>query len=131
MPTAGTQVTQGTTRVDTGVVGQGTGLTFGRGGTGGETDLRNFCCPAYLELLLERVGENWMRNQPERGTATIRFTVHRDGTITGITVQQTSGFGVLDRASRSAVSGVRLPPLPAEYTFDRLTVNLQFPYGGS
>ena len=106
-------------------------MTFGGGGTGGETDLRpDFCCPAYLQLLLERVGENWKRSQPESGTATIRFTVRRDGTITDITVQKSSGIGVLDRASRSAVTAVRLPPLPAEYKFDRLTVNLQFPYGG-
>jgi outer membrane biosynthesis protein TonB len=45
VPTTGSQVTTGSTAVDTGARSQSLGLTQGGGGTGGDADLVNFCCP--------------------------------------------------------------------------------------
>jgi periplasmic protein TonB len=126
----GPQVTRGNTPVDTGARGQGTGLTFGGGGTGGETNLENFCCKEYLQRLTAEIDSHWEKNQTVKGTTVVRFTILKSGQIVDVEVTQRSGSGLLDRASQRALSDSRLPPLPAAYPSDRLTVNLTFPYEG-
>ncbi len=133
-PVTGPQVSQGNTPVETGARGQGSGLTFEGGlGTGGETDLKNFCCPQYLSDLLAAIDSQWNRagTAGQRGITIVRFEVHRDGRITNDSVTQSSGTPSLDRLARSALAAARLRPLPAEYTGDRLIIHLKFPYGGS
>jgi protein TonB len=129
-PTTGPQLAHGNTPVDTGARGQGQGLTFGGGGTGGETNLADFCCPWYLQLLTEQIDRNWQKAQAQRGTTVVRFSILRDGSISGLRVIQPSGSGLLDRAAQRALIDAKLPPLPREYSFDTLTVNLTFPYEG-
>jgi TonB family protein len=128
-PVLGSQVAAGSTTVDTGARGQGAGLTFGGGGLGGETDLTNFCCPDYLNGVLAEIDSHWRKDQSLRGATVMRFTVQRDGSIRNITVFQSSGFGILDRASRAALEDSRLAPLPPAYTQPTLTIRLTFPYG--
>lgn len=128
-PVTGPQVSAGNTAVETGARGQGAGLSFGGGGSGGETDLSNFCCQEYLQLMLGAIESRWNRSQEERGRTVMKFTVNRNGSIDNVTTETSSGYGVLDRASRAALLDVRLPPLPAEYTNPTLTVHLTFPYG--
>lgn len=129
-PVTGRQVTQGTTPTDTGVSSTSQGLSFGgNDGTGGLTDLRDFCCPAYLETMRARIDAVWKKAQAASGVNVVRFTVRRDGTVTDIQFEKPSGIGILDRASRSALLDVRLPALPAEYKGDTITVHVTFPYG--
>lgn len=130
-PVTGPEITQGNTRVDTGARGQGAGLTFGGGGAGGETDLKDFCCPYYLEQISSTVTSNWRKDQPERGLTVIKFTIRRDGSVADPVVEQSSGSPILDRLSRDAVTYSRFLPLPAEYTRDTLVIHLRFPYSGS
>lgn len=131
-PVTGPQVVEGSSRADTGARGMGSGLTFGGGGTGGETDLRNFCCPEFAKHLLSTVDGNWQRNQPERGLTVLRFTIRRNGTLEGPPVVETSsGNSLLDRLARNAVIDSKFLPLPPEYSNDTLTVHLRFPYSGS
>ena len=131
-PVTGRQVTQGSTAVETGARGQGTGLTFEQGVGGGETDLKDFCCPEYLTNLLATIDGQWDRTAAGlRGTTILRFAVLRSGQIVDITVAKSSGSEQLDRSARRAL----LPPtkllsLPAQYTEERLIINLSFPYGG-
>ena len=118
--------------MNTGAVSQGAGLSFGGDGlAGGETDLKDFCCPEYLNQVLSIIDSSWAKNQTERGATMMRFTIARDGTIRDVSVEHSSGVGILDRASRSALvdPNTRLPPLPAEYQKPILTVHLTFPYG--
>ncbi len=131
-PVTGPQVTQGNTAVETGSRGQGSGLTVNPGlGTGGETDLINFCCPEYLVHLQSEIESRWDKaGTGERGVTVLRFEVQRSGAITQVTVSKPSGSGSLDRLARRAVDLARLRPLPAEYTGDRLIIHLEFPYGG-
>ncbi len=130
-PTTGPQVAKGSTPVDTGARGQGTGLKFDTGQGGGETNLNNFCCPQYLTDMLATIDSHWDRTQPGlRGTTVVRFEVLRNGAITSVTVSKPSGSDQLDRLARRALANSRLPPLPAEYTDERLIINLAFPYGG-
>ena len=130
-PVTGAQVTQGSTTVETGASGQGAGLTFKKGIGGGETDLSNFCCPEYLNQMLSTIDGRWTKRPPgeDRGTTLLKFTINRDGSIDNILVETGSGSGVLDRNSRAALLGLRLPPLPPDYSNPTLTVHLEFPYG--
>ena len=129
-PVTGTQVNAGNTTADTGAKGQGAGLTFGgENGFGGETDLQGFCCPEYLQGILDVISGSWNKNQPERGKTVLKFTIQRDGRITNVIVETSSGVGVLDRASKAALDQARLPRLPQGYTREMLTIHLTFPYG--
>jgi len=130
-PVTGPQVQQGNNAVDTGATGQGAGLSSGGRIAGGEATDVNFCCPDYLDSLLTTIDSRWNKNQPERGTTILKFTVRRDGGIENIVVERSSGYGTLDRVARGALQQLRLPPLPAAYTRDTLTVHLTFPYGSS
>jgi TonB family protein len=130
-PVTGSQVTRGSTAVDTGARGQGSGLTFDPGAGGGATDLKDFCCPEYLRNLLATIDAQWDRSVAGlRGTTIMRFEVLRSGQIVDAKVSKTSGSQQLDRLARRALANARLSPVPAEYTGDRLIINLQFPYGG-
>lgn len=130
-PVTGQRITAGNTPVDTGARGQGAGLTFGGApGTAGDTDLKDFCCQDYLTQLVATIDSAWsQKNQQESGKTILKFTIRRDGSIRDVIVEQGSGFGVLDRASRAALEDARLLPLPAEYKKDTLTIHLTFPYG--
>jgi protein TonB len=128
-PVTGRQISRGNTPVDTGASGQGAGLASGGRFGGGDADLAQFCCPDYLDSVLQRIDSRWNKNFPERGTTVLKFTISRDGTISNITVERPSGYNTLDRAARVALMEAQLTGLPAAYTRDTLTVHLSFPYG--
>jgi len=127
----GRQVAVGNTIVDTGSKGLGAGLTIGGGGgTAGETEIRDFCCPEYLNDVVSVVGSHWNKNVPERGTTKVKFTITRDGKIVDAVIEQSSGMGYLDRLATSALQQSTLPPLPPEFKFPTLVIHLTFPYNG-
>jgi TonB family protein len=129
-PTTGREVTAGSAAAETGARGQGTGLTSGGGGTGASFDASNFCCNEYITDMQRRIEQWWKRDLQERGETKLRFVIHRDGTVTDITVETPSGSGVLDRAAKAALlQASPLGRLPDRYEGDTLVVHLSFPYG--
>ena len=131
-PTAGPEIKSGAARVPTGgaAIPFG-GLASGGGGAGGMTiDVKNFCCPEYLTLMVQRIREQWNANQGAAGQAVVKFTIRRDGMLTNVELTQSSGQALLDLASRRAVHNAngRLPPLPREFTEPSLTIHLTFDY---
>jgi TonB family protein len=128
-PTKGAQIEAGSTVAQTAGKGQGFGLTAGGGGTGGYLDVSDFCCPEYLAMMLELIQRNWSSRQGTDGTTLMRFVIERDGSLTGIQVERSSGNSALDYYSLRALTLTgRLPPLPGAYTGDRLPVHLYFGY---
>ena len=129
-PTAGKEVASGAAKVETGgaQVPFG-GLTTGGGGTGGaRVDVANFCCPSYLAAVVSQIKRNWSDRQSIKGQNTIKFVILRDGTITGIQVDQ-SGGQLLDISSERALRVTKqVTPLPREFTGHTLTVYLIFEY---
>ena len=105
------------------------GLSTGGGGTGGATvDVQNFCCPGYLQTMIQMIRQNWQRNQGVAGKVTMKFVIQRDGRITDVEVEETGGQ-FLDMASRRALVTTRqIPPLPREFPETTLTVHLVFEY---
>jgi outer membrane biosynthesis protein TonB len=129
-PTAGKEIKAGaSTAVTGGAQVPFGGLTTGGGGTGGaRVDAPNFCCQAWLAQIVSQIKRNWSDRQPVVGQNTIKFVVLRDGTLTGIEVEE-SGGQLLDIASERALRVTKqVTQLPREYTGNTLTIHLIFEY---
>ena len=128
-PTRGPALREGSALADTGAEGGGVGLSAGGLGDGGELELLNFCCPEYIAVMTERIRNNWNRRQPVTGVVTIRFTIQRDGRISDVERETSSGHFALDTSAERAVLLTRqLPYLPPAFPAERLTVHLDFHY---
>ncbi len=127
---AGEEVQQGSARAQTGARGQGFGLTGGGGsGTGAYLDVGDFCCPDYLENVMQVIQRNWVAKQNAAGQTLMKFTVMRTGQVTAVQVERPSGFAVLDMAAQRALLLTdRVPPLPAAFPNAELTIHLRFDY---
>jgi TonB family protein len=115
---------------DTGVRGQGFGLSTGGGpGSGSSLDVADFCCPDYLVLMIERIRSAWTQDQGAAGQVLVKFTVQRDGRLADPAVERSSDSSTLDLAALRAVAMTKtLPPLPGAFPNPMLTVHLNFQY---
>jgi protein TonB len=84
----------------------------------------------YVDMLKQRVGEKWrtgdvdprIRSAPP---AIVTFTIRRDGSISRVRVEQTSGNFALDASAQRAIADAApFPPLPA--AFDKNEVSIEF-----
>lgn len=130
-PTTGAEVKTGAARANTGgaAIPFG-GLAQGGGGTGGvQLDVQNFCCPAYLAQMVQKIRQNWNARQGAGGQPVVKFTIRRDGMLTNVELEKTSGQELLDlEARRAVVRTAQLAPLPREFTESSLTVHLTFDF---
>lgn len=105
------------------------GTATGSGGTGARIDVGEFCCAQYLTTMRDRILRNWESRQQTLGTTVLAFTVQRDGLITAIAVEKSSGNPSLDFiATRALRLTQRIPPLPPEYSNPTLSVHMTFEY---
>ena len=133
-PSTGAEVRTGDARAETGAAAiPFGGLTRpsggGTSGTAATTDFANFCCPAYLTQMVDLIKRNWNPNQGASGQVQVKFVVRRDGTLSDIEIEKSSGISLLDLESqRALVKTKALPQLPREFTENTLTVHLNFDY---
>jgi len=113
----------------------GRGMGFGGLSTGGSPgggsylDVANFCCPDYLVTMLQLIQNNWSRRQDVGGEAMVVFRIQRDGRLTDIELERSSGYPALDlTAQRALFLTQKVPPLPSAFPDDHLTVHLRFEY---
>ena len=92
----------------------------------------NFEFGYYLAAIRSAIQRVW---SPPRGAATggaldatLRFTIHRDGSVTDASVETPSGLSYFDQSALAAVRGANLPPLPHAYDSDQLVVHFGFHY---
>jgi TonB family protein len=106
------------------------GLSTGGGmGSGSYLDVKNFCCPDYLVTMLQLIQGRWDSSQQVSGEAVVVFRIQRDGRLTDIELERSSGFPALDLTSQRALFLTqRVPPLPSAFPDDHLTVHLKFEY---
>ncbi len=103
--------------------------TGGMGGAGGYLEISNFCCPDYLDSMLQIVQRNWNARQGIAGVTLLKFQILRDGRITAIELEQSSGYAPLDlTAQRALFMTQRVQPLPAAFPDNQLTIHLRFEY---
>ena len=88
--------------------------------------------PWYLRLMTDKISRNWRnpyRGEEESVLCTIYFRTLRDGTVSGLRLEKSSGISVFDRAAlRAVMSSSPLPQLPPDYAESHLTVHLDFEY---
>ena len=128
--TRGAETRAGSAIAETGVRGQGFGLSSGGGpGVGARLDVGDFCCPDYILTMVQRINMSWNQNQNVTGLATVKFTIRRDGVLQDIELEKSSNFPIADLAAqRAVILTARLPPLPAAFPNPTLTVHLNFQY---
>jgi len=126
------EATQGSAVAETGVK---TGAAFGglstggTSGTSGYLDVANFCCPEYLATMIQLIHRNWTAKQQVAGDTLVKYTIQRDGRLTNVEIEKSSGYFALDQTAQRALLVTRqLPPLPPQFTESTLTVHLIFRY---
>lgn len=131
-PTRGKEVAAGSAVAETGARGQGFGLSTGGGsGSGSTIDAVDFCCPDYIVQMVDRIRTNWVfaRQAEQAGSNYVKFTIQRDGRITDVVLEKSSGFQNLDLSSQRALLVTKtLNPLPGAYANPTLTIHLNFEY---
>jgi len=89
----------------------------------------------YAEGMVSRIRVNWYSNMPHliqtglKGVVTIRFTIHRDGSITDVTILQSSGVPPYDFAAKKGIElSSPLNPLPKDFPNETERVTAMFYY---
>ena len=106
-----------------------TGVASIAPGTSGVTGIEggDFPYTIYIDRMKSLIGTHWFRPQTATATATIHFTINRDGTIRDVMLETPSGDGAFDRAAQRAVMEASpLPPLPFAFSGNYLGVHLTF-----
>jgi TonB family protein len=83
--------------------------------------------PSYLRALLgalerQKRYPDSARSRHATGTATLRFTVLRDGRVASWRIVRSAGDGDLDRAVEAMITRASLPPMPSDMAGDSLDV---------
>lgn len=107
--------------------GSGVELEFGDGSK--ITNIDDLQFRSYLASIQSAISRRWIDSATVNGTARIFFTIQRDGSITNVTVERSSGYPYLDGAARRAVLGADLPPLPQGFKEEELNIAMNFRYG--
>ncbi|HEX9654240.1 MAG TPA: TonB family protein [bacterium] len=111
------------------------GASLGIGGEGMRLDVKEFPFSYYLAALRTRIQSNWdPPYQAARSSITrkalVFFKIQRDGTITNIALEKSSGDVLFDRAAQAAVMQANpLPPLPFDFPERALGVHFEFEQG--
>ncbi|MCX6568391.1 MAG: TonB family protein [Candidatus Aminicenantes bacterium] len=134
----------GATSGQQGGSGSGFGLRFGTGGgtggTGGGTGsgtgdpfgAGNFPFQFYLQMISDKITTNWFQSLVDPGVSgllqtQVYFRIYKNGTISDVRVDVSSGVETFDLAARRAISNsVPFAPLPNEYDGQYLGITLVF-----
>lgn len=89
----------------------------------------------YAQSMVSRIRVNWYANMPQiirtgmQGVVTIRFTIHRNGRISDVTILKTSGVPPYDFAARKAIElSSPLNALPKDFPNATERVTAMFYY---
>ncbi|MFZ0336476.1 MAG: TonB family protein [Terracidiphilus sp.] len=107
-------------------------------GTIGQTTVgdNNFASlfPWYVQNINNTVGSKWNKYEvnpatPKGARTYVVFTIHRDGSVSGLQIDQASGSPTLDSSCQRAVQRVdSLGPLPSQYNQSTLKVSFYCEY---
>ena len=89
----------------------------------------------YAQSMVSRIRVNWYANMPQiirtglQGVVTIRFTIHRDGQISDVTILKSSGAPPYDFAAKKAIElSSPLNALPKDFPRSSERVTVMFYY---
>jgi TonB family protein len=110
------------------------GVPTGNGGQMGPLhfDPQGADFTAWIQRFVNEVYRNWIvppsASLGWAGQVDYEFVVDRSGTMTSVTLVETSGTPAYDRAAKNALLGSRLLPLPADYAPSSCTMRVGFVY---
>ena len=83
----------------------------------------------YIRIIDNKIGASWNQwAQPGRQPLAV-FTIERDGRVSNLAIDKTSGNSYYDQKALRAISdAMPFPPLPPEWTKPGLTIKIQFSY---
>jgi len=89
----------------------------------------------YMIQVLTAVRRNWLAILPQsarlgqRGRVIVQFAIDRSGGVPKVVIAEGAGTDAFDRAAVAAISAsVPLPPLPKDFTGDRISLQFAFSY---
>ena len=87
----------------------------------------------WINSFKNEVYRNWIpplaAELGSRGHVDFEFTVERDGSMSALRMEKSSGTAALDRAAEYALTSSRWMPLPDDYGPPRVTMRVSFYYG--
>lgn len=95
-------------------------------------DTDDFPFAPYINRVRQKIAANWRvpeGSQGEERFCRVYFRIQRDGGVTAVGVEESSGLFMFDQAAqRAVVNAAPLPPLPKEYRDQYLGVHFSFVY---
>jgi len=97
-----------------------------------QLDADDFPFAHYISRMRRKIAASWRVPEGSQGEdrfCRIYFRVHRDGSVTEVSVEESSGLFMFDQsAQRAVVQAAPMPPLPREYSDAWLGVHFSFAY---
>ena len=95
-------------------------------------DTDDFPFAPYINRVRRKIAANWRVPEGSQGQeryCRVYFRIQRDGSVTDVSVEETSELFLFDQAAQRAVmNATPLPPLPREYRDQYLGVHFSFVY---
>lgn len=92
----------------------------------------NFPFASYVSRMRQKIATTWEVPAGTEGfdrDAVVYFRIHRDGSVSNVTVEKSSALPTFDRSCQRAVmEAAPLPPLPREYSEEFVSVHFTFVY---
>jgi TonB family protein len=92
----------------------------------------NFPFASYISRMRQKIATTWEVPPGTEGlerNAVVYFRIHRDGSVTNVTVDKLSGLQIFDRScQRAVIEAAPMPPLPREYNEESVAVHFTFVY---
>ena len=86
----------------------------------------------YLRQVQRKISEKWEGQARDGNQPQVVFDIGRDGKISGLKVEKSSGNPLYDQAALRAITDATpLPPLPDDYKDAFLKIHLGFNYSGT
>lgn len=92
----------------------------------------NFPFASYISRMRQKIATTWEVPPGTEGlerSAVVYFRVHRNGSVSDVNVEKSSGLQMFDRScQRGVIEAAPMPPLPREYDEEFVAVHFTFVY---
>jgi protein TonB len=92
----------------------------------------NFPFASYISRMRQKIATTWEVPVGTEGlerNAVVYFRIHRNGSVSDVNVEKSSGLQLFDRScQRGVIEAAPMPPLPREYNEEFVAVHFTFVY---
>jgi periplasmic protein TonB len=88
----------------------------------------------YVQAMVRKISQNWLKGLVDSRITRaprvyVSFDIARDGSISNVSIAESSGIPSLDNSARRAIyASDKLPPLPRDYLGSTVNVHFYFEY---